>query len=118
MAAYYSLDPSLLAHTKLLAMANYFRRWLLRVPMWLSVAELARGSTGPLASADGVYDSSITPVNLPWNTYNYCNAPHVNAEHYQRPTNAPHAKLVYLNVVTRHHKVGLPSARAACRSAE
>ncbi|KAI0659475.1 phosphoglycerate mutase-like protein [Cubamyces menziesii] len=85
-------------------MANCFRRWLLRVPMWLSVAELARGSTGPLASADGVYDSSITPANLPWNTYNYCNAPHVNAEHYQRPANAPHAKLVYLNVVIRHHK--------------
>ena len=61
-----------------------------------------------LASEAGVYDSSETPPTLPWNTYNYCNAPHVNAAHYELP---PHiaamggAKLVHVSVVMRHHKV-------------
>lgn len=57
-----------------------------------------------LASATGVYNTSQTPSNLPWNTYNYCNAPHVNAEHYTVPE-IKDAKLVYLNTVIRHHKV-------------
>ncbi|KIP12191.1 hypothetical protein PHLGIDRAFT_62597 [Phlebiopsis gigantea 11061_1 CR5-6] len=56
-----------------------------------------------LASATGVYNTSQTPSNLPWNTYNYCNAPHVNAEHYTVPE-IKDAKLVYLNTVIRHHK--------------
>ncbi|EIW81638.1 phosphoglycerate mutase-like protein [Coniophora puteana RWD-64-598 SS2] len=51
----------------------------------------------------GVYNSSLTPSHLPWNTYNYCNAPHVNAERYSRPTD-PDAHLVYLNSMMRHHK--------------
>jgi hypothetical protein len=55
----------------------------------------------------GIYNSSTTPASLPWNTYNYCNAPHVNAEHYFKPTGNEGAKLLYLNVVTRHHKVCL-----------
>ena len=55
----------------------------------------------------GVYNSSVTPTNLPWNTYNYCNAPHVNVKHYSKPTNASHASLVYVNAVIRHHKVQL-----------
>lgn len=63
-----------------------------------------------LASADGVYNTSFTPSSLPWNTYNYCNAPHVNTAHYTLP-NASDAKLVYMNVVIRHHKVR--SARAS-----
>ena len=64
----------------------------------------------PLASESGVYDSSETPVTLPWNTYNYCNAPHVNAAHYELP---PHiasmrgGKLVHVSVVMRHHKVSV-----------
>ena len=57
-----------------------------------------------LASATGVYNTSHTPRGLPWDTYNYCNAPHVSAEHYTKP-NVSEAKLVYLNVVMRHHKV-------------
>ncbi|KAJ3529634.1 hypothetical protein NM688_g7829 [Phlebia brevispora] len=56
-----------------------------------------------LSSANGVYDTSTTPSSLPWNTYNYCNAPHVNAEHYTRP-NVTGAKLVYMNAIIRHHK--------------
>ncbi|KAL6303379.1 phosphoglycerate mutase-like protein [Sparassis latifolia] len=52
----------------------------------------------------GIYDSSVTPTDLPWNTYNYCNAPHVNSKHYSTPTEAEDASLVYLNVVMRHHK--------------
>ena len=63
-----------------------------------------------LASADGVYNTSFTPSSLPWNTYNYCNAPHVNVAHYTMP-NASDAKLVYMNVVIRHHKVR-PRARS------
>ncbi|KAH7888873.1 phosphoglycerate mutase-like protein [Phlebopus sp. FC_14] len=51
----------------------------------------------------GIYNSSATPSYLPWDTYNYCNAPHVNAEHYIEPEDTE-ATLVYLNVVIRHHK--------------
>lgn len=51
----------------------------------------------------GVYNSSTTPMNLPWNTYNYCNAPHVSASHYEAPEDS---ELVYLNLMMRHHKVG------------
>ena len=57
-----------------------------------------------ISSSEGVYNSSRTPANLPWNTYNYCNAPHVNAKHYNVPS-VKGAKLVYLNMVMRHHKV-------------
>ena len=53
----------------------------------------------------GVYNTSKTPSSLPWNTYNYCNAPHVNAKHYQTPPEGDKATLVYLNVLMRHHKV-------------
>ena len=52
----------------------------------------------------GIYNSSVTPPSLPWNTYNYCNAPHVNAEHYVEPE-VKGAKLVNVNVMIRHHKV-------------
>ncbi|KAL0960733.1 hypothetical protein HGRIS_005757 [Hohenbuehelia grisea] len=69
--------------------------WLL---IWSSPVVVAS-----LSSAAGVYDSSTTPANLPWNTYNYCNAPHVNSAHYSSPP-VKDAKLVYLNVVMRHHK--------------
>ena len=58
-----------------------------------------------LSSASGVYDTSTTPAHLPWNTYNYCNAPHVNAEHYEFPANVSNATLVYANMMMRHHKV-------------
>ena len=57
-----------------------------------------------MTSSVGIYNSSTTPAGLPWNTYNYCNAPHVSAKHYTRPAQAHGAKLVYLNVVQRHHK--------------
>ncbi|KAH7923012.1 phosphoglycerate mutase-like protein [Leucogyrophana mollusca] len=56
-----------------------------------------------LQNATGVYNTSITPSYLPWNTYNYCNAPHVNAHHYVKP-NDSEAVLVYLNTMIRHHK--------------
>lgn len=73
-------------------------------------------------SSHGVYSGSQTPNEFPWNTYvdfiqteaskphpsnsyNYCNAPHVNAARYSVPTNASGAKLVYMNVMIRHHKV-------------
>lgn len=52
----------------------------------------------------GIFTSSVTPANLAWDTYNYCNAPHVSAKHYKRPTQAQDAKLVFLTVVQRHHK--------------
>ncbi|EJD04724.1 phosphoglycerate mutase-like protein [Fomitiporia mediterranea MF3/22] len=55
----------------------------------------------------GVYNSSQTPSSLPWNTYNYCNAPHVNAAHYSKPTLSNgdgEPELVYVNAIIRHHK--------------
>ncbi|KAI0369550.1 phosphoglycerate mutase-like protein [Pilatotrama ljubarskyi] len=79
-------------------------QWLLQMPLLCFLVKLVSGDGGLLASADGVYNSSFTPGTLPWNTYNYCNAPHVTAKHYRRPANAPEAKLVYLNAVIRHHK--------------
>ena len=69
----------------------------------------AAGVTTPgLASANGVYNTSFTPSSLPWNTYNYCNAPHVNAAHYNRPVTRldEELELVFVNAVIRHHKVG------------
>jgi hypothetical protein len=71
-------------------------------------------AVGPLVAAQaaissesnsGVYNSSQTPLNLPWDTYNYCNAPHVNPRHYNLPANDSEARLVYVNLVMRHHKV-------------
>ncbi|KAN0078177.1 Histidine phosphatase superfamily [Tylopilus felleus] len=56
-----------------------------------------------LLNSTGIYNSSVTPSDLPWNTYNYCNAPHVNSQHYTQPED-PAATLEYLNVVIRHHK--------------
>ncbi|KAH8115072.1 phosphoglycerate mutase-like protein [Phellopilus nigrolimitatus] len=61
-------------------------------------------STLPAFNSTGVYNTSITPSYLPWNTYNYCNAPHVNTAHYSKPTNISEAELVYMNVMIRHHK--------------
>jgi len=68
---------------------------------------LAQQPHSVLASESGVYDSSQTPPTLPWNTYNYCNAPHVNPAHYELPDIASMggAKLVHVSVVMRHHKV-------------
>lgn len=63
----------------------------------------------PLASAHGVYTSSQTPPTLAWNTYNFCNAPHVNVAHYEFPPNATEStggsQLVHVSVIMRHHKV-------------
>ena len=80
--------------------ARYLRSVITTALVVSTATVVAQG----LASADGVYDSSTTPSSLPWNTYNYCNAPHVNAAHYTRP-NVTGAKLVYMNAVIRHHKV-------------
>ncbi|KAL4071479.1 histidine phosphatase superfamily [Scleroderma yunnanense] len=54
-------------------------------------------------SIPSIYNSSTTPSHLPWNTYNYCNAPHINAGHYVLP-NASTATLVFVAMVMRHHK--------------
>ncbi|KAI5117269.1 hypothetical protein M0805_000999 [Coniferiporia weirii] len=61
-------------------------------------------STKSADAYNGVYNSSVTPPNLPWNTYNYCNAPHVVPARYAAPTNVPGSELVYMNVMIRHHK--------------
>src|SRR6202040_4051258 len=55
-------------------------------------------------AASGIYNSSQTPHDLPWNTYNYCNAPHVNRDRYVLPS-VGNAKLVYATIMMRHHKV-------------
>ena len=61
-------------------------------------------SSRDIYNSTGIYNTSHTPGYLPWNTYNYCNAPHVNAAHYVTPS-VSGAKLVYMNMVMRHHKV-------------
>ncbi|KAI6006206.1 phosphoglycerate mutase-like protein [Pisolithus orientalis] len=52
-----------------------------------------------------VYNASITPSSLPWDTYNYCNAPHANPDHYSLP-NESGARLRFVVVVMQHHKLG------------
>lgn len=85
-------------------MAHTVWSWIF-VASVASVATAATHAQNPgLASANGVYNGSKTPSSLPWNTYNYCNAPHVVPAHYTLPT-AKGAKLVYVNTVIRHHKV-------------
>ncbi|KAI0341131.1 phosphoglycerate mutase-like protein [Trametopsis cervina] len=84
-------------------MAHTVWSWLF-VASVASVATAATQAQNPgLASANGVYNGSKTPSSLPWNTYNYCNAPHVVPAHYTLPI-AKGAKLVYVNTVIRHHK--------------
>ncbi|KAH8988416.1 phosphoglycerate mutase-like protein [Lactarius akahatsu] len=76
-------------------------------------------------SASGIYNSSETPPAFPWNTYNFCNAPHVNAAHYELPPQAVAAgpgaaQLLHVSVVMRHHKrtLGPPGGAAwDCASA-
>ncbi|KAA1477624.1 phosphoglycerate mutase-like protein [Dentipellis sp. KUC8613] len=65
---------------------------------------LNTSTSGSDVFGTGVYNSSETPASLPWNTYNYCNAPHVNAKHYAAPPQSPGSELVYMNVMIRHHK--------------
>ena len=72
-----------------------------------TMAAVPSASSTPGQTQTGVYDSSTTPSYLPWNTYNYCNAPHVNAVHYTMPKDAS-AEMVYMNVMIRHHKVSIP----------
>ncbi|KAI0312124.1 histidine phosphatase superfamily [Amylostereum chailletii] len=67
----------------------------------LQPARSARIDPGPGFNGTGIYNASTTPRALPWNTYNYCNAPHVHAAHYRAPDGAV---LVYLNGMMRHHK--------------
>jgi hypothetical protein len=78
----------------------------------LPVAVAAPPQSVNATLGNGVYKSSATPAGLPWNTYNYCNAPHVNAAHYAPSPDAStaHATLEHLTVIMRHHKVGLPAA--------
>lgn len=100
-------ESALLLLPTIAEMLHKLRRLGLTVVILQIPAQIALGaaqSYGSISSAAGVYNSSVTPENLPWNTYNYCNAPHVNAKHYQLPVNAPNATLVYMNVVLRHHK--------------
>ncbi|KAI0698791.1 phosphoglycerate mutase-like protein [Earliella scabrosa] len=78
--------------------------WLLQVPIFCSLVGLVAGNSGRISPSSGIYNTSVTPSHLPWNTYNYCNAPHVNRAHYTKPSNVSHAKLVYMNAVIRHHK--------------
>jgi hypothetical protein len=75
----------------------------------LPVAVAAPPQSVNATLGNGVYNSSATPAGLPWNTYNYCNAPHVNVAHYAPSANASaaHATLEHLTVIMRHHKVVL-----------
>ncbi|OBZ74386.1 hypothetical protein A0H81_05637 [Grifola frondosa] len=68
--------------------------WPLLLQLSLPNALIDIARAGSISSVEGVYNSSNTPTYLPWNTYNYCNAPHVNHEHYSEPSNIAGAKLV------------------------
>lgn len=84
-----------------------------------SAPQVATNGTGfptVISTPLGVYNSSKTPSKFPWNTYNYCNAPHVNAEHYVGPP--AEAELEYLNLLMRHHKVCTLSERMPAMNAD
>ncbi|KAH9017569.1 phosphoglycerate mutase-like protein, partial [Lactarius pseudohatsudake] len=88
-------------------MRRIIRNTALLLPFAALAAMAARGPG--LASASGIYNSSETPPAFPWNTYNFCNAPHVNAAHYELPPQAVAAgpgaaQLLHVSVVMRHHK--------------
>jgi hypothetical protein len=87
-----------------------FTRLFALVPV--AVAAVTQNVNVNATLGNGVYNSSTTPSGLPWNTYNYCNAPHVQAAHYVLPSNASavHAQLEHLTVVMRHHKARHSSA--------
>lgn len=76
---------------------------------WVSIVPLLRsveGSSPKQPPPEEIYDTSHTPEHLSWNTYNYCNAPHVSADHYVPPK--PHSVVLkYATVFMRHHKVRL-----------
>ncbi|KAH8092212.1 phosphoglycerate mutase-like protein [Cristinia sonorae] len=76
--------------------------WATSAQNTLQIANDGHGFPTTISTPLGVYNSSKTPSNFLWNTYNYCNAPHVNAAHYNAPSKD--ADLVYLNMVMRHHK--------------
>ncbi|KAI0293662.1 phosphoglycerate mutase-like protein [Multifurca ochricompacta] len=82
-----------------------FQNLAFALPLASSVVTAQNPGLG-LSSASGVYNSSETPSMLPWNTYNFCNAPHINALHYAPPPLAVSAagQLVHVSVVMRHHK--------------
>ncbi|KAG6328496.1 hypothetical protein ID866_10593 [Astraeus odoratus] len=58
------------------------------------------------AIATAIYNTSTTPSHLPWDTYNYCNAPHVNADHYSfpHPSDFSVTSLAFVVMIMRHHK--------------
>lgn len=81
------------------SLANIFASFLAK-----SIFKSNMSTNASVTPFPGVFTSSVTPASLPWDTYNYCNASHVNANHYERPPQAKDAKLVFVNVVQRHHK--------------
>ena len=91
--------------SEVLETMNSFLRLFSLKSLLLHVAFLSASSCSNPPEPIGIYNSSVTPSNLPWNTYNYCNAPHVNSKHYDKPTNVSDSTLVYMNVMIRHHKV-------------
>ena len=99
------LVPSNAIEALELALLTMRNAWYSLFTLLSTGSALAQSASNPgLASANGVYNGSVTPSAFPWNTYNYCNAPHVIASEYTMP-NVSDAKLVYMNTVIRHHKV-------------
>ncbi|KPI37932.1 uncharacterized protein AB675_3082 [Cyphellophora attinorum] len=50
----------------------------------------------------GLLINPVTPSEVPYSTYNYCNMPHVRRQEYQPAP--PEYKLEYVEVIQRHHK--------------
>ncbi|KAK5081056.1 hypothetical protein LTR70_009318 [Exophiala xenobiotica] len=49
-----------------------------------------------------IFNSSTTPLDVPYSTYNWCNMPHTRANEYIIPD--PDFELRYVEVIHRHHK--------------
>lgn len=49
-----------------------------------------------------IFNTSQTPSNLPYSTYNWCNMPHIRKDEYILPP--PEYELRFVELIHRHHK--------------
>jgi len=73
---------------------------------WYPPRKTAVNDLDTVLNGTGVYgyifNSSTTPSDIPYSTYNYCNMPHARTTEYITPD--PDFALQYVEVVHRHHK--------------
>ena len=73
---------------------------------WQAPNQTAINSLNSVLNGTGIYgyifDSSTTPGSIAYDTYNWCNMPHVRSQEYKVPP--ADYRLAYVEVIHRHHK--------------